>query len=49
MKTQSRHCNNNSQALFMEYNLDVEITGLYCTCKAGTEVVWCCAHIASII
>lgn len=49
VKIQSRHCNNISHTSFIEYNLDGEITGWYCTCKVGARVVGCCAHIASII
>lgn len=49
VEIQSRHCNNISHISFIEYNLDGEITGWYCTCKVGARVVGCCAHIASII
>ena len=49
IKIQSRHSNSIAHTVFVEYNLDGEITGWYCTCKVGARVVGCCAHVSSVL
>ncbi|XP_060073207.1 uncharacterized protein LOC132553020 [Ylistrum balloti] len=51
LKIQSRHCNSRAHSLWIEYDSlsDDPIKGWYCTCKVGSRVVGCCAHIASAL
>jgi hypothetical protein len=49
IKIQFRNSNSITHTLFVQCNLDGEITGWYCTCKVGARVVGCCAHVSSVL
>lgn len=51
VKIQSRHSKNTTYTLWIQYipSSDKPIAGWYCTCKVGSRVVGCCAHIASVL
>ena len=48
VKLASRHSSSKVYNVWVEYNPE-EVTGWYCTCKIGTRVVGCCAHVASVL
>ena len=51
VKIQSRHSKNVTHILWIQYVKGPvrPIIGWYCTCKIGSRVVGCCAHIASVL
>ena len=52
VKIQSRHTQATLHTVWVRYSSSDDsekIGGWYCTCKVGTRVVGCCAHVASII
>lgn len=51
VKIQSRHSKNTTYTLWIQYipSSDKPIAGWYCTCKVGSRIVGCCAHIASVL
>lgn len=48
VKLSSRHSSSKTYNVWVEYT-DDNVTGWYCTCKLGTRIVGCCAHVASVI
>ena len=48
---QSRHSRNTIHTLWIQYNVDERdsVSGWYCTCKVGSRVVGCCAHVAKVM
>jgi len=54
VRMQSRHVRSTKHCLWVQFEpsneeKNGEVTGWYCTCKAGRRLVGCCAHIASVI
>jgi hypothetical protein len=45
---QSRHTNAKKYDVWIEYS-STNVTGWYCTCKGGSRVLGCCAHISAIV
>ncbi|CAG2251516.1 unnamed protein product [Mytilus edulis] len=48
VKMQSRHSSSRCYHLWLEYD-ENDVSGWYCTCKVGSRMVGCCAHIASVV
>jgi len=52
-KIESRYTQGKAHQLWISYEAHgtdfKSVTGHYCTCKAGSRVVGCCSHIASVI
>jgi hypothetical protein len=49
LKIKIQSSNSITHTMFVQYNLDGEITGWYCTCKVGSSAVGCCAHVSSVL
>ncbi|CAC5400582.1 unnamed protein product [Mytilus coruscus] len=49
IKLQSRFSNSATHTVFVQFTLDGEISGWYCTCKVGARIVGCCAHVSSVL
>ncbi|XP_071181323.1 uncharacterized protein [Mytilus edulis] len=49
IKLQSRFSNSATHNVFVQYTLDGEISGWYCSCKVGARIVGCCAHVSSVL
>ena len=46
----SRHTSSRTYNLWIEHSTSLNpINDWFCTCKSGTSVVGCCAHIASVL
>ncbi|VDI15415.1 Hypothetical predicted protein [Mytilus galloprovincialis] len=48
VKMQSRHSSSRCYHVWLKYN-ENDVCGWYCTCKVGSRMVGCCAHIASVV
>ena len=51
VQIKSRHSRNVIHKLWIQYDVNKNdcVSGWYCTCKVGSRVVGCCAHVASVM